>query len=84
MRLPGVEPPFRAAYFPRRLQSRCRAEARLYKKRGWMWSGSGANPRHLDGQTESILFLTNMSGQRGEPPKACSGAEGATARFPAL
>ncbi len=80
--MPGVEPPFRAAYFAtdgnpdagrraalqggifrHRLQSRCRAEARLYKKRGWTWAGSGANPWHLDGQTESILFLTNESGQ---------------------
>jgi hypothetical protein len=25
------------------------------------WSGSGANPWHLDKQTESILFLTNES-----------------------
>ncbi|MGH9432215.1 MAG: Ig-like domain-containing protein, partial [Terriglobia bacterium] len=30
---------------------------------GWSWSGSGANPWHLDNQTESILFLTNESGQ---------------------
>jgi len=26
------------------------------------WAGSGANPWHLDEQTESILFLTNMGG----------------------
>ncbi|MGH9454147.1 MAG: hypothetical protein ACRD2O_09290, partial [Terriglobia bacterium] len=30
---------------------------------GWGWSGSGANPWHLDSQTESILFLTNESSQ---------------------
>jgi hypothetical protein len=30
---------------------------------GWGWSGSGANPWHLDKQTESVLFLTNESGQ---------------------
>ena len=24
------------------------------------WAGSGAHPWHLDGETESILFLTNM------------------------
>jgi hypothetical protein len=30
---------------------------------GWTWSGSGGNPWHLDKQTESILFLTNESGQ---------------------
>jgi len=30
---------------------------------GWTWSGSGANPWHLDKQTGSILFLTNESGQ---------------------
>ncbi|MGH9453914.1 MAG: Ig-like domain-containing protein, partial [Terriglobia bacterium] len=27
------------------------------------WAGSGGNPWHLDNQTESILFLTNESGQ---------------------
>ncbi|MDR3675047.1 MAG: Ig-like domain-containing protein [Acidobacteriota bacterium] len=27
---------------------------------GWSWVGSGANPFHLDNQTESILFLTDM------------------------
>ncbi|HEX5483710.1 MAG TPA: hypothetical protein VFZ08_13890, partial [Terriglobia bacterium] len=27
------------------------------------WAGSGANPWHLDKNTESILFLTNMSDQ---------------------
>jgi hypothetical protein len=27
------------------------------------WAGSGANPWHLDQDTESILFLTNESGQ---------------------
>jgi hypothetical protein len=27
------------------------------------WAGSGANPWHLDAQTESILFLTNESNQ---------------------
>ena len=27
------------------------------------WAGSGANPWHLDPDTESILFLTNESGQ---------------------
>ncbi len=27
------------------------------------WAGSGANPWRLDGETESILFLTNMGGQ---------------------
>jgi IPT/TIG domain/Bacterial Ig-like domain (group 2) len=27
------------------------------------WAGSGANPWHLDNETESILFLTNMSGK---------------------
>jgi hypothetical protein len=27
------------------------------------WAGSGANPWHLDEDTESILFLTNESGQ---------------------
>ncbi len=27
------------------------------------WSGSGANPWHLDATTESVLFLTNESNQ---------------------
>ena len=27
------------------------------------WAGSGANPWHLDSDTESILFLTNESNQ---------------------
>ena len=27
------------------------------------WAGSGANPWHLDNDTESILFLTNESDQ---------------------
>jgi len=27
------------------------------------WAGSGANPWHLDGQTESFLFLTDMGEQ---------------------
>jgi hypothetical protein len=27
---------------------------------GWGWAGSGANPWHLDDETESVLFLTNM------------------------
>ncbi|MGH9453667.1 MAG: Ig-like domain-containing protein, partial [Terriglobia bacterium] len=34
-----------------------------FMNEGWGWSGSGANPWHLDSQTESILFLTNESGQ---------------------
>ncbi len=28
------------------------------------WSGSGANPWHLDARTDSVLFLTNESNQR--------------------
>jgi hypothetical protein len=31
---------------------------------GWGWAGSGANPWHLDDETESVLFLTNMSDER--------------------
>jgi len=27
---------------------------------GWGWAGSGANPWHLDRDTESFLFLTDM------------------------
>jgi hypothetical protein len=27
------------------------------------WAGSGGNPWHVDDETDSILFLTNMSGQ---------------------
>ena len=27
------------------------------------WAGSGANPWHLDSETESLLFLTNLSDQ---------------------
>ncbi len=27
------------------------------------WSGSGANPWHLDATTDSVLFLTNESNQ---------------------
>ncbi|MGH9430837.1 MAG: Ig-like domain-containing protein [Terriglobia bacterium] len=30
---------------------------------GWRFSGSGANPWHLDNQTQSFLFLTNESSQ---------------------
>ncbi len=36
------------------------ADARVNNERDG-WSGSGANPWHLDDQTESILFLTNES-----------------------
>lgn len=32
-------------------------------KEGWPWMGSGANPWHLDDQTEAILFLTDMGDQ---------------------
>ena len=42
---------------------------------GWTWSGSGANPWHLDTQTESILFLTNMSGQGGATQGLQQGAK---------
>ena len=34
-----------------------------FQNEGWGWAGSGANPWHLDNQTESMLFLTNESGQ---------------------
>jgi len=34
-----------------------------FQNEGWGWAGSGANPWHLDNQTESMLFLTNASGR---------------------
>ena len=33
------------------------------------WTGSGANPWHLDENTESILFLTNASDQTARDDK---------------
>jgi hypothetical protein len=35
----------------------------IVQNEGNGWAGSGANPWHLDNDTESILFLTNESNQ---------------------